>query len=177
MISQTAEYALRAAVCLAADPGRPFTTPEIARLAQVPAGYLAKVMQSLVRAGLVRSRRGKGGGFVFAGPPGEVTVLAVVNAVDPIRRLHGCPLGLPTHVGGLCPLHRRLDDAAASVELAFGATSIASLLEEPGQQVSLGLPSRGKNVKATACTDGAGRPTSSDHPAPRWSRERTAEET
>jgi Rrf2 family protein len=144
MISRTAEYALRAAVCLAADPGRPFTTPELARLAQVPAGYLAKVMQSLVRSGLVRSRRGKGGGFVFAIPPGEVTVLNVVGAVDPLRRLGGCPLGLPTHAGGLCPLHRRLDDAAASVERAFGATSIASLLDGPGHAVPLCLPSRRK---------------------------------
>ena len=140
MISRTTEYALRAAVCLAADPGRPFTTPEIARLAQVPAGYLAKVMQSLVRAGLVRSRPGKGGGFVFATPPGEVTVLAVVNAVDPFRRPGGCPLGLPAHAGGLCPLHRRLAAAVASVERAFGATSIASLLDGPGHGVPLGLP-------------------------------------
>lgn len=142
MITQTAEYALRAAVCLASDPGRPFTTPEIARLARVPAGYLAKVMQALVRSGLVRSRRGKGGGFVFAGPPGEVTVLAVVNAVDPIRRLHGCPLDLPAHEGGLCPLHRRLDEAAASVERAFGSTPIADLLKGPGRRVPLGLPPR-----------------------------------
>jgi Rrf2 family protein len=150
MISQTAEYALRAAVCLAAEPGRPFTTPEIARLAQVPTGYLAKVMQSLVRSGLIRSRRGKGGGFVFATSPEEVTVLGVVSAVDPLHRRGGCPLGLPSHAGGLCPLHRRLDDAVASVERAFGATTVASLLDGPGPGVPLGLPSRRKMVKATA---------------------------
>lgn len=139
MFSQTAEYALRAAVCLAADPGRPFTTTEIARLAQVPAGYLAKVMRSLVRAGLVRSRRGKRGGFVLAGPPGDVTVLAVVSAVDPIRRLQGCPLGLPAHAGGFCPLHQRLDEAAVSVERVLGATPIADLLEGPAHSAPLGL--------------------------------------
>jgi Rrf2 family transcriptional regulator, nitric oxide-sensitive transcriptional repressor len=144
MISQTAEYALRAAVCLAAEPERPCTTPELARLARVPAGYLAKVMQSLVRAGLVRSRRGQGGGFTLATSPADITVLAVVNAVDPFRPLGGCPLGLPAHAGGQCPLHRRLDAAAASVEHALGTSSIASLLDEKGHARPLCLPARRK---------------------------------
>lgn len=175
MITQTAEYALRAAVCLAADPGRPFTTPEIARLARVPAGYLAKVMQSLVRAGLVRSRRGKGGGFVFADLPVEVTALAVVNAVDPIRRSAGCPLGLPAHAGGLCPLHRRLDEAAAAVERSLGATRIADLLGEPGHRLPLGLPSHEEPAKATTLVTAAraARRVRDVPPAPRPPRRRS----
>jgi Rrf2 family transcriptional regulator, nitric oxide-sensitive transcriptional repressor len=148
MMSQTVEYALRAAVCLAAGRGRLLTTAELARRARVPAGYLAKVMQALVRAGLVRSRRGKGGGFTLAANPGALTVLAVVSAVDPIRRLPVCPLGHPAHAGDLCPLHRRLDDAAASVERAFAATSIASLLEGTSQSVPLCLPPPGEMVAA-----------------------------
>lgn len=176
MITQTAEYALRAAVCLAADPGRPFTTPEIARLARVPADYLAKVMRALVRSGLVRSRRGKGGGFVFAGPPAEITVLAVVNAVDPIRRAGGCPLGLPAHAGGLCPLHRRLDEAAAAVEHALGATPINDLLQESGHLAPLGLPSREEMAKAaTSVTPEPAAPRARVvPPAPRPTRARLA---
>ncbi len=47
MFSQTAEYALRAVVYLASQPGTPRTTQEIAKATQVPTGYLSKVMQSL----------------------------------------------------------------------------------------------------------------------------------
>jgi Rrf2 family transcriptional regulator, nitric oxide-sensitive transcriptional repressor len=60
-------------------------------------------------------------------PPAEITVLEVVSAVDPLRRIRSCPLGLAAHGENLCPLHRKLDDAVRSVEEAFAATTIQSL--------------------------------------------------
>jgi Rrf2 family nitric oxide-sensitive transcriptional repressor len=61
IFSQTVEYALRAAVWLADhDDGQ--TTQEIAEATKVPPSYLAKVLQSLRRAGLVHAKRGVGGG-------------------------------------------------------------------------------------------------------------------
>lgn len=128
MISQTAEYALRAVVCLA-EQTLPKTTAELAQMTQIPAGYLSKVMQGLIRAGLVESQRGLHGGFVLAISANELTVLRVVNAVDPIRRFHRCPRGL--HGIHLCPLHRTLDDTAKSVEESFGATTVAELNKVP----------------------------------------------
>lgn len=130
MISQTAEYALRAIVYLADRMDAPQTTRQIAAVTCVPAGYLAKVMQGLSRAGLVNSQRGLHGGFVLARPAGELTVLDVVQAVDPLRRIERCPLGLKGHLT-LCPLHRRLDGAIALVEKALGESTIAELLAEP----------------------------------------------
>ena len=131
MISQTAEYALRAVVYLADQTGAPRTTTQIAATTMVPAGYLAKVMQSLGRAGLVKSQRGLNGGFTLAHDPQALTVLAVINAVDPIQRYPECPLGIPSHGRRLCPLHHRLDQAAAMVEEAFGDTKVAELLSVP----------------------------------------------
>src|SRR5690349_17460564 len=122
MISQTGEYALRAVVCLGNEGGRPLTTQVIAERAQVPVDYLAKVLQGLGRAGLVRSRRGLGGGFVLARPLDELTVLDVVNAVDPLKRIERCPLGLAAHGRQLCPLHRRLDEGIALVESLYEGT-------------------------------------------------------
>lgn len=127
MISQTAEYALRAIVYLA-DQDAPRTTAQIAETTKVPAGYLAKVMQSLSRAGFVKSQRGLNGGFTLASDPHELSILAVVNAVDPIQRFPECPLGIANHGRRLCPLHHRLDQAAAMVEKAFGETMVAELL-------------------------------------------------
>ena len=128
MISQTAEYALRAVVYLA-DQKQPRTTADIAETTQVPAGYLSKVMQGLSRAGLVKSQRGLHGGFVLTDDPHDLTVLTVVNAVDPVRRFQECPLGL--HGKNLCPLHRKLNDAAVLVEETFGDTTVADLNDVP----------------------------------------------
>jgi hypothetical protein len=59
-----------------------------------------------------------------------VSILDVVNAVEPIPRIRGCPLGLESHTS-LCPLHRELDEACAATERAFARVSIAGLLNQP----------------------------------------------
>ena len=137
MFSQTAEYALRVVASLAASGGKAATTREIAAGTRVPIGYLAKVLQSLSKAGLVRSQRGPNGGSVLARPAEELTIYDVVQAVDPIRRIVSCPLGLKSHGGALCPVHRRLDDALALVERAFRESTIAGLLAEPSRSKPL----------------------------------------
>ena len=72
-----------------------------------------------------------GGGFLLARPAAQVSVLEVVNSVEPFRRIKECPLGIEAHGTRLCPLHSRLDAAMASVEQAFATTSIADILAEP----------------------------------------------
>jgi Rrf2 family transcriptional regulator, nitric oxide-sensitive transcriptional repressor len=133
MISQTAEYALRAVVALAAGDGAPQTTLRIAATTKVPPDYLSKVLQSLGRAGIITSQRGQGGGSVLARPATHISVYDVVQAVDPIARIHTCPLGLPGHGKRLCALHRRIDNAIGTVEDAFRASTIAELLAEPSE--------------------------------------------
>lgn len=137
MISPTAEYALRAVVALAQRYDEAMTNPQLSEATRVPGPYLSKVLQTLVRGEIVRSQRGTGGGFRLARPPEEINVLEVVNVVDPVRRIRSCPLGLRSHGVNLCPLHRRLDNVAASMEQAFGATTIAELLSEAGPSRAL----------------------------------------
>ena len=131
MFSQTVEYALRAIVFLAEKSPDACTTEQIAEGTQVPKAYLSKVLQNLGRSELVRSQRGIGGGITLRKSPAEVTILEVVNAVEPIQRIATCPLGLKSHGKNLCPLHRRMDDAMASVEAAFRNTTLAEILSEP----------------------------------------------
>ncbi len=128
MFSQTTEYALRAAVWLAGNEGSPQTNQKIATATQAPAAYLSKLMKSLARAGLVRGARGAGGGFELARPAASVSVLDVVNAVDPVCRIKVCPLGLASHKTRLCPLHKKLDEAIATIETSFRTTSLADVL-------------------------------------------------
>ncbi|MBZ0188969.1 MAG: Rrf2 family transcriptional regulator [Candidatus Obscuribacterales bacterium] len=151
MISQTAEYALRAIVFLAMNTGSAFTTQQIAETTKVPSAYLSKVLKSLVRAGLLQSRRGLGGGFVLAKPAEEMNILQVLNAVDPIQRIRTCPLGLKAYGTVLCALHKRLDDATAIIEKSFADTTIAELLARPTPSIPLYEFPPGKSVDACAC--------------------------
>lgn len=128
MFSSTAEYALRAIAYLAAHPDELTSSQDIAKATKSPPGYVSKVLKSLADAGIVDSRRGPNGGFTLARKPRSLTVLEVINAVDPIKRIEACPLGLPAHKK-LCRLHRRLDDAIAMVEKAFAATTIDELID------------------------------------------------
>ncbi len=137
MISQTVEYALRAIVTIAQHEGHPCTARQISEITKVPAPYLSKLMQGLVRANIVRSRRGLHGGFILVLPPQELAIWNVVDAVEPFRRIHECPLGIKSHGSMLCPLHRRLDDAMATVEQQFRNTTIADVLVESGSVTPL----------------------------------------
>jgi Rrf2 family transcriptional regulator, nitric oxide-sensitive transcriptional repressor len=131
VFSQTAEYALRAVVVLAGEAEKPWTAQDIAVQSLVPSDYLMKVLQALAKAGLVTAQRGRGGGFILTRSPAQINVLDVITAVDPLRRIKHCPLGLKSHGTTLCPLHRKLDDAIRSVEEAFASTSIGDLLADP----------------------------------------------
>lgn len=131
MLSQTTEYALRAVVALSEDPQTPWTAQAISAKTQVPQDYLMKVLQPLTKAGLLTAQRGRNGGFLLTRPPDQITVLDVVTAVDPLRRIKHCPLGLKAHGTNLCPLHRKLDDAIRLVEEAFCSTTLADILSDP----------------------------------------------
>lgn len=137
MLSQTVEYALRAAVHLAQFSPQARTTEQIAEHTKVPKAYLSKVLQSLSRAKVVTTQRGLGGGVSLARPPLEITMLDIVNALEPLNRIKKCPLGLPMHGTHLCSLHRRLDHALAMIEGAFSNTTLAELITDTATNVPL----------------------------------------
>lgn len=137
MVSQTLGYALRAGVCLAMQPEQAKTSHDISKLTLVPAGYLDKLLRALGRQGLVKSQRGLHGGFVLTSDPADLTILDVVKAVDPIRRIRECPLNITSHGTNLCPLHHRLDDALAMIEQAFSKTTLTELINNQDQHIPL----------------------------------------
>lgn len=139
MFSQTVEYALRAVVYLAqhADDG-PIDSSRIAEATQVPPSYLAKILQDLARTAVLTSKRGVGGGFQLARSPDDLSVLDVVNAVEPLQRITGCPLSLPAHCRQLCPMHARLDEACALVEATLRRSPIREMMFDPSRPRPLG---------------------------------------
>lgn len=121
---------MRAVLALASGDGTPMTTRRIAEVMKVPQSYLSKVLQSLVKGGLVYSTRGLKGGFVLVSKPEEISMLDIMNAVSPIKRIESCPLDLEGHSSDLCPLHRRLDAAMGMVQDAFSRTTLAEVLSD-----------------------------------------------
>lgn len=136
MLPKTAEYALRAALWLGRDPDQTESADQLAEQTKVPRRYLHKVLQDLVRAKLVRSQSGPGGGYTLARPPEKITILDVVNAVAPLERIRHCPLGLSSHTQ-LCPLHRELDRVYAATEEALKKVTVAQLLRSTRSIVPL----------------------------------------
>ncbi|MDB5392257.1 MAG: putative HTH-type transcriptional regulator [Planctomycetaceae bacterium] len=136
MLPKTAEYALRTMACLAYASDQSESADQLAEQTKVPRRYLNTVLQDLVRAELVRSRSGPGGGYALARSAEEITILDVVNAVAPLERIRHCPLGLPSHTS-LCPLHKELDRAYAATEEAFSQVTIGQLLRSTSKIIPL----------------------------------------
>lgn len=139
MFSQTVEYALRAMMCLASLGGPAVNNDTVAGKTNVPPGYLSKIMRDLVVADLVRSFRGPHGGFSLARDPSAITILDVVNAVDPFQRIRRCPAGDPFH-GELCALHQRLDNLLAEIERTLRRTTLAEVLGGAGACAGMANP-------------------------------------
>lgn len=138
LISETAEYSLRIILWMA-HTKEPQTTGTIANGTRIPEDYLRKVLQQLVRADLVTSRRGRGGGFDLQADPYELSVLDVVERIDPIQKIHTCPLGLVEHGCSLCPLHSGLNDATERLREALAKQKLSALLRTGSPSFPLGM--------------------------------------
>lgn len=116
--------------CLAYMPGELVSTAQLAEVTHVPMNYLAKVLQSLAKADLITGRRGVGGGYRLARPATEISMLDVINSINPIEPITKCPLNLENHSGRLCPLHARLDAAARSMIDHFGSITLHEMISQ-----------------------------------------------
>ena len=128
-LTRAADYAVRALIHLASQPeGTRLLLPEIAQLAGAPEDFLSKILQSLRRAGLVESRRGRAGGFAILPAGCSATISSVIEAIDGPIRLNACVTseGLCSRKGG-CPVHPLWVRAQAAVIRILASETIAGL--------------------------------------------------
>jgi Rrf2 family protein len=92
-ISAKADYAVRAAVELAATDGtKPVKAQRIATAQGIPLNFLENILGELRHAGIVRSHRGAEGGFTLAKPAAQITVADIIRAVEgPLASVRGAP--------------------------------------------------------------------------------------
>lgn len=100
-VSTRGDYASRALLSLALHdaPSVPTSVRDIAERTGLPQPYLEQILLALKGAGLVRSKRGVGGGYVLARPPDTITLAQIVSAVD--GPIVAGEFGEP-HTGGAC---------------------------------------------------------------------------
>ena len=93
--STTSTYAVMALVELAIrGPGQSMHVRELSESTGISCHFLAKIIRTLVRAGILDSMKGKKGGIHFARSPAEISVAEVVKAIEGKQALHGCLFGL-----------------------------------------------------------------------------------
>jgi len=133
-VSTRGDYASRALLSLAlhADDGRPNSVRDIAERTGLPQPYLEQILLALKGAGLVRSKRGVGGGYVLARAPEEITLAEIVGAVDgPIA---AGDFGEPHADGacdheGQCVLLAIWGDVSIRMRTLLGSISLTDLAE------------------------------------------------
>ena len=139
------EWALHCCVVLT-SVDEPVPATRLAELHDVSASYLAKQLQSLSRAGLVRSVQGKAGGYVLTREPDSITVLDVVEAVDGPGPAFTCteirqrgPLATPPESCTVpCAITRAMNGADAAWRASLRAVSIADLVQSVGSDYGPG---------------------------------------
>lgn len=130
ILSQTAEYALRATAWLAAcSPDTAVRARDLSRATGIPAYYLPKILRRLVVAGLLSSRRGQGGGFALTRPPDEIRLLDVLVAVETPAEPGRCAFGWGTcDAGAPCPLHAAWAPMGEAFQQWAATTTLAAAL-------------------------------------------------
>ena len=90
-LTRAADYALRGVLYLSMQPRDSLSIiSEIAEKMDIPEGFLARIFQILAKSGIIRSHRGKRGGFSLARPPAEITMKDVIEALEGPIFLNRC---------------------------------------------------------------------------------------
>ena len=107
LLSHTSQYAIQSLVYIAlhGDEG-PLLSREIAARLGVPSAYLAKILQSLCKGGLLISHRGRLGGFSLSESPDKMSLMRVINITEGAGFTKECLLGLKVCSDETaCPMH------------------------------------------------------------------------
>jgi len=130
-ISEAASLALHTGVLLA-EAERRLSAGQMARQMQVSEAHLAKVLQRLARAELVRSVRGPHGGFELARPAAQITLQELYEAVDGPLASDECLMSTARCNRDRCIFGSLLADVGRLVEEHFSRTRLSDLVEAVG---------------------------------------------
>ena len=127
-VTAKADYAVRAAVELAAASGGPLKRNALATAQDIPAGFLENILLDLRQADVIRSQRGPEGGYWLARPATEISVADVVRAVEgPLASVRGARPGELSFEGSARPLEELWVAVRASLRSVLESVTLANL--------------------------------------------------
>lgn len=132
IVSKTTEYALRAIVYIALNDadGQKVGIKEIAKELELPGHFMGKILQDLVRKGVIASVKGPNGGFFLHRPARQITILEVVRTIDGLEAFRKCGMGMKqcsdSHP---CPLHNDIKTYRDNLLKLFSTKTIQDLVD------------------------------------------------
>ncbi len=130
IFTTTTEYAIRGLAELAgrAGDGRSMMLDDLVSGTTLPRDFLAKVFQRLVKAGLLRSAKGRGGGFALGRPAHEISLRDIIEAIDGPIVLDRCAVGLDKcNDQQPCPQHDLYKPIRQRLKEYLATTTVADL--------------------------------------------------
>ena len=151
-IPRKIEYALRAMIHLADNPEGVARGIEIARLEHIPKYYLEKVIRDLMHHGLVRARRGPGGGYQLGRPADSISFRDVIEAVEGPITLNLCVEGgTSCSLQPACRMFRVWEEGQRVLIDVFSRTTLSEVASSrPAQSVLARLASTSDALASTA---------------------------
>ncbi len=133
MFNKETEYALRGLVYIKLQnlKNRRPGTAEIAKEIEAPPFYTAKILQRIVRVGLLESLKGKGGGFFFDENKPDLPLIKLITTTEGDKSFSGCGFGLKhCDVNNPCPLHEKYAPIRDSINKLVSEETVQSLAEK-----------------------------------------------
>lgn len=133
MFNKETEYALRGLVYIKLQnlKGRRPGTVEISKEIEAPQFFTAKILQRIVRGGLLRSHKGKNGGFFFDEDEPDLPLVKLISATEGDKSFSGCGFGLKhCDTNNPCPLHEKYAPIRESIIKLIGEETVQSLAEK-----------------------------------------------
>jgi Rrf2 family protein len=130
-LTRAADYGVRVMIQLASVPwGTRSSLSELAEAAEVSPAFLSKVLQRLVRSGLVSSRRGKKGGFELLDAGRGASLLDILTALDGVPELNACLLSGSCHRSPWCAAHTVWQQAQTQLREALSSASLEQMVAD-----------------------------------------------
>jgi len=137
LITRATEYAIRAILYMAKQPrGEIVFKKDICKTQKITPAFLTKILQPLIKAGIVGSQRGVGGGFYLVKAPSEITLLDVVQAQEGPLYLNQCLIDSGSCERDIfCPVHGAWKEVRTDLLATLGRYNFAQLAEKESENL------------------------------------------
>ena len=130
-VTRKADYAIRCVLYLSSHPERVSSVEEISGATLVPKSFLAKILQQLMKAGIVNSARGVKGGFQLAKKPKAVNLLEVIETIQGPSAANMCAIDKKLcRLSGTCSVHPVWVEIREMAEKRLREENFATLLKK-----------------------------------------------